>query len=194
MEENTMTLDIIHPSDMTLSIGREARPRLAGDISSLHNSLIQSPPYPSDTVSIPTVGIYVKEGAAQVVIETAEDMSQTKWLQQTITALIQLIWLPPDWSSDRPKKIETKAIENMLGLLLAILDPDTIPPAVVPTRQGGVQVEWHQNGIDLEIKALPAGQLEFFVSGSENEFEGPIERDLAVLGPFVHQLKSATAL
>ncbi|MBD3946481.1 hypothetical protein [Nocardioides ganghwensis] len=43
------------------------------------------------------------------------------------------------------------AVLQTLNLLSKIMSTDTPPPTVVPRFGGGVQLEWHQNGIDLEI-------------------------------------------
>ena len=72
---------------------------------------------------------------------------------------------------------------------MSILDPDTSPPAVVPTTRGGVQVEWHLNGIDFEIEAYDANKLEYFFNGPKGEEEGIIEDNPDILKQFTRWLK-----
>ncbi|HEY3241769.1 MAG TPA: hypothetical protein VGM03_00330 [Phycisphaerae bacterium] len=36
--------------------------------------------------------------------------------------------------------------------MVAVLPDDAPAPAVVPTSRGGLQLEWHTRGIDLEIE------------------------------------------
>jgi len=131
--------------------------------------------------SLPEVVVSVQEDRVKVSFDPAPTIGSAKWLNPTIANLLRLLSLPRDWNSDNPRRIEPKSIEKILALLLTILDSDSTPPAVVPTTRGGVQVEWHQNGIDLEIEALSSGKLEFFVSGPKGDKEGTIEGDTDIL-------------
>ncbi len=192
MEENTMTLDVALPWARTLAIRNKPRPDFAGGISSLQNSWMNIPPSPFDTVSLPEVGISVQENEVIVSFKTTSEIKSAKWLNQTIVEIVRLMWLPRDWNSDNPRQIEPKSIEKILAVLLTILDSDSTPPAVVPTTRGGVQVEWHQNGIDLEIEAFNSSKLEYYFSGSKGEQEGTIEDDPAVLKQFTSCLKATS--
>lgn len=49
------------------------------------------------------------------------------------------------------------SIKEMMVLLSRSMWPDTIIPAVVGTFDGGVQIEWHAQGVDLEIRFGPSG-------------------------------------
>jgi len=184
MEENTMTLDVALPLSGTLTIQNKPMPEFAGGISSLHNSWIHTSPYPFDTMSPEEVRVSVQENTVIVSLKMASQISPAKWLSQTVSELVRLLWLPKDWNSDNSELINTKAIEKILALLLTILEPDSTPPVVVPTTRGGVQVEWHQNGIDLEIEAFNSSKLEYYFSSSKGEQEGTIEDDPAVLKQF----------
>lgn len=185
----TLALGTALPLAGTLAIQNRPRPVYGGGISSLRNSWAHTFPYPFDTMSLPEVGVSVQEDTVVISINT--DTSSMAWLNKTITELIGLMRLPRDWSSDCPKRIEHKAIEKIIALLLVILEPDSPPPSVVPTRRGGVQVEWHQNGIDLEIEATSSDKLEYYFSGPRGDREGTIGEDRALfLKRFTPNLKA----
>jgi len=184
-------LDVAQPSGMRFAVGNQLMPQFAGGVASLRNSKVHPSPGSFDTVSLSGVGVSEHEQQVIVDLHAAVDMRSWTWLKPTIVALAQLMRLPRDWNSDRAKQIDPRAIEKMLGLLLTVLESDTTPPAVVPTTRGGVQVEWHQNGVDLEIEAISSGELEFFFSGPEGNEEGAIKGDLNVLKPFTRCLKPA---
>lgn len=189
-----MTLETVMPSGIDFAITNERMPESAGGISSLRNSCTHSTPYPFDTVSMPDIGLSLQEQEVLVRIRGNAGISSPKWFNQTVLDLVGLMWLPGDWSSDNPKRIERGVVQRMLGVLLTVLDPDTPPPTIVPTRRGGIQVEWHQNGIDLEIEALRSGSLEYFFNGPTGEQEGTVERDVAILKQFVDSLKTPRPL
>jgi hypothetical protein len=192
MEENMMTLDAALTWDRTFAICNKPKPDFAGGISSLRNSWLNIPPSPFDTVSLPEVGISLQEHEVVVSFRTTSEIRSAKWLNQTIAEIVRLMWLPRDWNSDNPRQIEPKSIEKILAVLLTILDSDSTPPAVVPTTRGGVQVEWHQNGIDLEIESFNSSKLEYYFSDSKGDKEGTIEDDPAILKQFTSRLKTTS--
>ena len=61
--------------------------------------------------------------------------------------------LPLNWDSYGSPKIGEGALKVLQGL------------QVVPTSPGGIQVEWHCNGYDLEIEFNAAGGLETVLWG-----------------------------
>jgi hypothetical protein len=51
-----------------------------------------------------------------------------------------------------------------------------VPPALVPTSAGGVVLEWHRAGTDLEIEFTLKGEADVsFDDESGGDFEGPLE-------------------
>lgn len=188
------TLDMPALQQGTLQVHNKLAPQYAGGISSLRNSWAHSSPYPVDTISYPEVRVSVRENNIVVSLNAASEITSAKWIKQTVLELAQLLWLPKDWNSDNPEKISPGAIEKILAILLSILDPDSSPPKVVPTSRGGVQVEWHQNGIDLEIEAFNSNKLEYFFSGPTGDKEGTIGEDSSVLEPFKNFLKRTHTL
>ena len=75
---------------------------------------------------------------------------------------------------------QPKAAVGLISLLAATLKGDTIAPSSVNiTWVGGVAVEWHIGGIDLEIACQPDGTAEFsFEDSTGEEQEGLVEGEL----------------
>jgi len=101
--------------------------------------------------------------------------------------------LPENWNSYGAKRIQPELTAAAIRLLVEIVQPETPKPEVVPTADGGVQIEWHVRGIDLEIKILSQEKLgvsfEDLGSGQEWSLElNPV--DLSVLIQTVSRLSS----
>jgi hypothetical protein len=77
----------------------------------------------------------------------------------TLDAIGQLLNLPQNWDSYGARSIDPSCVGAALNLMLGVLRHDTPPPSVVPTSQGGVQLEWHTRGIDLEIEFVTPSRL-----------------------------------
>jgi hypothetical protein len=98
----------------------------------------------------------------------------------------KLLNLSENWDSYGARRISPAATEFALQLLSQTVQVDTPVPSVVPTSRGGVQLEWHTRGIDLEAEIRSPGRL--YVSYEDHrhgvEWEGELTSDLTRLGDF----------
>ena len=69
--------------------------------------------------------------------------------------LKELLDLPQGWDSYGAGCIDPKAVDAA-SRLLDVLDHD---PAVIPTSHGGIQLEWHRDGLELEVEINTAGEI-----------------------------------
>jgi hypothetical protein len=76
-----------------------------------------------------------------------------EWLTDALMRLQDLAALAPDWDSYGAKPVEADMAMAAVRFLatLAAAAPGVDKPSVVPLSDGGVQVEWHRGGIDLEV-------------------------------------------
>ena len=131
----------------------------------------------SDTFSIPGVAYERQGGRLYVRRDSAQELYRAKWVIPTFDAMAAL-------SRNFPvrryvsKRIQHSLVISMLMVLIEILDNDTPPPSVVPTYEGGLQVEWHRNGVDLEIEISPDGNAEYFFASPDEEREGAVWEDI----------------
>ncbi len=95
---------------------------------------------------------------------------RAKWFAPTRDALAALLH-DPDTGLPDSRPTET-SVRETLTILAKILDSRAPPPSVVPTYEGGIQVEWHRNGVDLEIEIGPDGNAEYFFASPDEEREG----------------------
>src|SRR6476659_749758 len=78
--------------------------------------------------------------------------SAPEWLAKADETLQTLLALPPNWNSYGARTIQPDVVQATSSLLHDIARDDTPQPAIVPTVRGGVQLEWHTRGVDLEIE------------------------------------------
>ena len=90
--------------------------------------------------------------------------------------------LPDNWNSYGAKRIQPELAEAAVHLLFKIVQPETPRPEVVPTTAGGIQIEWHVRGIDLEIKILSQERLDVSFEDLGSGQEWSRELSLAELG------------
>jgi hypothetical protein len=112
----------------------------------------------------------------RVVVKGARDIS---WFRDVMVRLALLLSLPPGWDSYAANQVSFLALTRALTVLDLALFPDSPAPSIVPTRSGGLQLEWHRSGKDLEIEISPDGSIDVFGEDAETgeSIEGPL-RDL----------------
>src|SRR5262249_50808704 len=83
------------------------------------------------------------------------------------------------WDSYGGKAIDPGCAWDAYRLLATLLSDESPAPALVPTKKGGVQVEWHAQGVDLEIEIVSPGRYRISAEDSrtgetwEEETAGP---------------------
>lgn len=92
---------------------------------------------------------------------------------------VDLRTLPQNWNSYGASPIDPKVVQEAMNLMNGILSPTSPAPRVVPLSSGGLQLEWHRQGIDLEVVFDREEQPFFYyrnrVSGDEAEHALPQE-------------------
>jgi hypothetical protein len=101
---------------------------------------------------------------------TIEAAEEPRWLAPTVSALTSVLGLPDGWNSYGAPRIQARAAQTAFDLLRSSAQEDSPAPIVVPTAEGGVQLEWHAWGLDVEVDVSPgeAPQL-FFRDRQSNE-------------------------
>jgi len=101
------------------------------------------------------------------------DEEPPKWFMPLLSQICQLGDLPPDWNSYGAKPVDPETAAHAVTLLLEILSERDPRPTVVPTSRGGLLIEWHEGGIDLEVDVRSPSSIHvaFEDGGREEEFE-----------------------
>ncbi len=112
------------------------------------------------------------------------------WVQPTKEAFEDLCELAPNWDSYGALAPNPLHIDAAWRILLDIMQRSTPPPAVVPTNDGHIQLEWHTCGIDLEVETLSTHKylVSFEDANTGEEWEGEISSDLTRLVEWIARL------
>jgi len=71
--------------------------------------------------------------------------------------LVELSLLEKNWDSYGGKPMTRLALQQAELLLRCFAAIDAVEPFVIPTSGGGIQLEWHTGGYDLEMEILDSG-------------------------------------
>jgi hypothetical protein len=82
---------------------------------------------------------------------------------ETIEKLYSLTELQAGWNSYGARPIRSDVIRHVGRWVPRLFQATTPEPAVVPRVNGGLQLEWHHKGIDLEIYVESPESIRFQV-------------------------------
>ena len=105
---------------------------------------------------------------------------------KVMSAFKRLAKLTPNWDSYKAQPLSPVAVRRSFDLLTTLLRDDVPEPTVIPTSEGGLQFEWHRQGVDVEVHVPPSGPTAYLIvdedAGTEKESQG-IDR-AAILAAF----------
>jgi hypothetical protein len=73
------------------------------------------------------------------------------WQNSVVNTLCRFLELPVGWDSYNGRPLRHDTGMFTLQLLNSVLLASTPAPHIVPIANGGVQAEWHQNHLDVEL-------------------------------------------
>jgi hypothetical protein len=120
-----------------------------------------------------------KSFSADPGMESAESrMRVGPWVEVVTTRFVELLALRDNWNSHGACAISRSNILAAGRFLAAVMEPSTPAPIMVPTAGGGVQLEWHRAGFDVEVLFGEEDPPLLYVAeiDKDNEWEGhPVE-------------------
>ncbi len=73
------------------------------------------------------------------------------WIRDAVSKVSELTALRPDWDTYGANAVDAAAAARVAEFLLDHAFGDLSAPSVVPMTDGGLQLEWHRGGLNLEI-------------------------------------------
>ncbi len=102
------------------------------------------------------------------------------WMREALGEVDSLARLGTGWDGGLSPPIAASVIElARKAVISAAQAEDAAAPHVAPIPGGGIQLEWHLLGKDLELEIHPSGELSFIAKAGECEVEGVLDLEKA---------------
>ena len=128
----------------------------------------------------------VSFGSTKLVV----DEQLPPWSREAIEKIGQLGELKANWDSYGAHPVDPSCALAAIQLVLSYLGPSIPTPAIVPTNQGGIQLEWHRRRVDLEVAIV--SPVQFIVTledeATGEELETVLTTDLEPLTPLLARI------
>ena len=134
---------------------------------------------------------YVSIPFGQVALVFSE--APPPWCDGLLARISELGDLQENWDSYGARSVDPHCAVATVRLLLSLCDPHKPKPAIVPTSRGGIQLEWHRAGADLEIEIESPAKFHVFFEDEQtgDETEVTLTDDLLPLVPLLERLSAA---
>jgi hypothetical protein len=101
-----------------------------------------------------------------------------QWQIEVQSRLLQYVKMPKGWDTYNAQPVGWDAGMFALSILHDVMQVRTPIPQVVPSSAGGIQLEWHQKGIDLELHVTGPYQCELWFQDHHHPDDPPVSLEL----------------
>lgn len=130
-------------------------------------------PQPEFVSSRSAVGGFIAGTSARQTVRIVS-FSRPRWL---LDAISQLGALASRSSVEGEQPLSADVVVKSLDFLRSVMRPDSAPPFIAELVDGGLQLEWHRGGIDVEVHfpRQGAAMLVYEDVGGAEEWEGHLD-------------------
>lgn len=120
--------------------------------------------------------VLIRKRGPEVSVEIQASGPMPRPFLKGVEGVVDLLSLPAGWNSYSAKPIQRQNAIRAIRLLAEFLGSETPSPAAVPTVRGGIQLEWHTKGVNIEIYIHSPENVSFFADrvGSDEACEEPL--------------------
>ncbi len=102
------------------------------------------------------------------------------WLDRVVQPMNGLALLEEGWDGEQARPLTREAALAALNALVEVMWPDSPAPSLVPMYDGGLQLEWHAPGLDIELTSAPDGTRHVWIAAAsgleiDNDFRYVVE-------------------
>lgn len=85
------------------------------------------------------------------------------WQQDAYTRLIHLMSLGRGWDGSDSPAVRPEIATFAWNGLFSVMTPKTPIPFIAPVSGGGLQLEWHADGLDIELYISQPSRAELYI-------------------------------
>lgn len=108
----------------------------------------------------------------EVTLEVSRGLYYRPWFHELLSRIRRLLALRDNWNGYGERAIHEGALKRAVNVL-NVIGTDGPCPDIVPTSEGGVQLEWAGADYEIEVEIPPVGLASVLVvdaSGEESEY------------------------
>lgn len=129
-------------------------------------------------------------GVRQISLQVSQPAAA--WIRSALAKIEDLTALAPGWDGYNGKIIDATVAVQAVRFVLDHAYPSLPEPAIVPTSEGGIQIEWHRGGIDFEVSISDDDSLVFLEDAETGQIdEQPADQANSIFGSIIGRLAAS---
>jgi hypothetical protein len=127
---------------------------------------------------------------AHLMVVSSFSETEDDWIAEVEDRLSQLVQLPTGWDGYRSQRVSPATARFVSNLLVSVMKGQMPAPSIVPVSGGGLQVEWHAGGLDIELYVAKPMQAELSVCYADGRpaLERELTSDFRLLSSVLDEL------
>lgn len=106
---------------------------------------------------------------------TSSVSQQIGWIPLIQTVIEGISQFPPGWDGYGAVTPTEEAL-NVTQLILRNVPEYAPRPRVIPTTDGGIQIEWYRQGMDVTLEVMGSRDITLYWRDDLEEWEGPLQQ------------------
>ncbi len=128
--------------------------------------------------------LHLRLGQSIYQISVPED-DVPEWYEPAFNEITRINNLPPNWDSYGARVVAEETLAFALNVLIQLRNRyPTLPlPQIGATVLGGIEMEWHEGDVDLELRIVAPREMTAFFEDENagDEWGGPIDTELTAI-------------
>lgn len=119
------------------------------------------------------------------------ELAEPGWKTVVEQRLSKIQAYQPGWDGYASKPPGASVIGFARSILQAVMPADAPAPSIVPFSGGGIQLEWHANGFDIELAIYAPFKAELSVEANDGRpplEDKPLSANYSLLGQAIAEL------
>lgn len=112
------------------------------------------------------------------LVDRQGEMTRPEWVRRLGSQLNELLELGEGWDGYRAKSISEFSVKAVIAIMVEVMNDGLAFPHIFPLPDGGLQLEWHADGDDVELEVEANGSAFAFIRDRNGNVV--VEGDVAV--------------
>lgn len=133
---------------------------------------------------------FYEQGYLRNSISVAKPIAPS-WQAEVEAQLAQMRNLAPGWDGYGSPAIPEATLAFAKSVLASTMSITSPPPSIVPIHGGGLQLEWHRNGYDIELVLFSPNSAEIAIQHVDGRevVETELSTDFSLLGDALNEIE-----
>jgi hypothetical protein len=132
-----------------------------------------------------------RRGSEDPPVLRVEVPDASPWYREALERIKSLTALAADWNGYQAHEVKGDMVIDAVEFLAKIAFPGIAAPSITPLADGGLQIEWHRGGLDVEVAFSDQDPGIYVADRQGDEVELPLTDAVSVVTNYWPRLQES---